>query len=157
MWKNYLDIFYIHITIYLYRNPFIVLKNCVDVGEVSWYISYLTVIEFPLKRQNKNRRFYTTVNNLTFGFQTDLKFRLLILKTFRTILVKVFKSWERLLCFSLSLEGSLSDPLYDGAISPLLIERVISSDRCTSKKKITQFAHSWDLWFGQQFTLNPAQ
>ena len=46
--------------------PLIVEKNCV-VGKVSWYISYLTVIEFPLKRRNKNRRFYTT-NNPIFVF-----------------------------------------------------------------------------------------
>ena len=51
--------------------PLIVEKNCV-VGKVSWYISYLTVIEFPLKRRNKNRRFPPNQHhNLTFsGFKT---------------------------------------------------------------------------------------
>ena len=68
-------------------NPLIVEKNCIDVGKVSWYISYLTVIEFLLKRRNKNRRFYTT-SNLTFVFflKSD---KFCVLKTSIIILVNV--------------------------------------------------------------------
>ena len=40
----------------IYLSLLIVWGSC-SVGKVSWYISYLTVIEFPLKRRNKNRRF----------------------------------------------------------------------------------------------------
>ena len=55
----------------IYLSLLIVWGSC-SVGKVSWYISYLTVIEFPLKRRNKNRRFSPNQHhNLTFsGFKT---------------------------------------------------------------------------------------
>ena len=55
----------------IYLSLLIVWGSC-SVGKVSWYISYLTVIEFPLKRRNKNRRFPPNQHhNLTFsGFKT---------------------------------------------------------------------------------------